>query len=123
MSSYYIQRQRARHLRKNMTDAEMKLWHHLRGKQLRQIQFYRQRPLGPFIADFWAPAIRLVIEVDGGQHFEESGRQYDARRDAWFRRQGIRVVRYDNRQVLAETDAVLEHLLGVIDSVGSSSAC
>ena len=115
MSSYFVQRQRARRLRKGMTDAELKLWRHIRGRQLRYIQFYRQRPLGPFIADFWAPAIDLVIEVDGGQHFSAQGRRADARRDAWFRRRGLRVVRYDNVQVLTEIEAVLRHLLAVMD--------
>ena len=115
VSGYYVQRQRARRLRKNMSDAELKLWRHIRGKQLRYIQFYRQRPLGPFIADFWAPAIVLVIEVDGGQHFSPEGRQADARRDDWFRRHGLRVVRYDNVQVLTHIEAVLQHLLTVVD--------
>ena len=115
MSSYFVQRQRARRLRKGMTDAERKLWRHIRGKQLHHIQFYRQRPLGPFIADFWAPAIGLVIEVDGGQHFGPEGQRRDARRDAWFRRRGLRVVRYDNLQVLTEIEAVLQHLLRVMD--------
>lgn len=119
MSDYFIQRQRARRLRKEMTDAELGLWQRIRGQQLRCVRFYRQRPLGPFIADFWAPAIRLVVEVDGGQHFDEAGRRYDAQRDAWFRRRGIRVARYDNVQVLKETEAVLNHLLAVIDSLRS----
>jgi very-short-patch-repair endonuclease len=82
---------------------------------VRHVQFCRQRPLGPFIADFWAPAIGLVIEVDGGQHFRPQGRLSDARRDAWFRRRGLRVVRYDTVQVLTEIEAVLQHLLAVMD--------
>jgi very-short-patch-repair endonuclease len=118
-AGYYTQRQRARQLRKAMTDAERTLWQRVRGKQLREVQFYRQRPLGPFIADFWAPAIALVVEVDGSQHHDSEGRQRDERRNQWFQRQGIRVVRYDNRQVLTETDAVLAHLVGLIDSLRS----
>lgn len=112
---YYRQRQRARRLRNHLTDAERKLWQRIRRRQLRQVQFYRQRPLGPFIADFWAPAIGLVVEVDGGQHFDEAGERYDASRDAWFRQRGVRVVRYDNRQVMVEIEAVVGDLVGVID--------
>ena len=115
-SNYYIQRQRARQLRRAMTDAEIALWQRIRGKQLRGVQFYRQRLLGPFIADFWAPSVALVIEIDGSQHHQPEGRQRDARRDEWFQQQGIRVIRYDNRQVLLETEEVLEHLSTVLDA-------
>ncbi len=62
---------RARKLRKNMTDSEIVLWSRLRRKQLLDIQFYRQRPIGSYIVDFYAPKIKLVIEVDGSRHFEE----------------------------------------------------
>ena len=116
---YYTQRQRARQLRRGMTDAEVALWQRIRGRQLCGVQFYRQRPLGPFIAEFWAPSIGLVIEVDGSQHHDGEGRQRDARRDHWFEQQGIRVVRYDNRQVLLEREAVLEHLVALIVSLRS----
>ncbi len=119
VSNYYVQRQRARQLRKAMSDAELILWQRLRGRQIWNVQFYRQRPLGPFIADFWAPEIDLVIEVDGGQHLDEAGKRYDAGRDAWFRRRGVRVVRYDNLQVLTDTEAVMEDLFAVIDSLRS----
>ena len=57
----------ARRLRQQMTDAELKLWSRIRGKQICGVQFYRQKPLLDFIVDFYAPAARLVIEVDGAQ--------------------------------------------------------
>lgn len=60
----------SRELRKEMTEAEQKLWGHLRRKQILDIQFYRQKPLGPYIVDFYAPAAKLVVEVDGSQHHE-----------------------------------------------------
>ena len=60
---------RARALRSNLTDAEQRLWSRLRGKQVLGIQFYRQRPIGNFIVDFYAPTTRLVIELDGGASF------------------------------------------------------
>lgn len=114
MSDYYTQRQRARALRTGMTDAEQHLWHRIRRRQLLGVQFCRQRPLGPYIADFFAPVMTLVVELDGGQHFEAEALAYDHRRDAWMRAQGIRVLRFDNRQVLLEMDNVLEKLLVVM---------
>ena len=59
---------RSRELRSSMTDAEIALWVKLRRKQLHGLQFYRQKPLGKFIVDFYCPAAQLVIEIDGGQH-------------------------------------------------------
>jgi very-short-patch-repair endonuclease len=58
----------ARELRKRQTDSESLLWSHLRGKQLLGVQFYRQKPIGQYIVDFFAPSIKLIIEVDGSQH-------------------------------------------------------
>jgi len=72
----------ARALRAGMTDAEQRLWYRVRRKQLDGVQFYRQKPLGHYIVDFHAPAARLVLELDGGQHFNAAGRDADARRDA-----------------------------------------
>lgn len=101
-------KQHARRLRTGMTDSEQKLWLRLRGKQIGGIQFYRQKPLGVYIVDFYAPAVSLVIEVDGSQHQAEQGVQVDAERDAWLVEQGLSVLRFDNFQVLQQTDAVVE---------------
>jgi very-short-patch-repair endonuclease len=98
-----------------MTDAEQKLWFHLRRKQIAVVQFYRQKPLGPYVVDFHAPSVRLVIEVDGSQHFGVGEKQQDETRDAWLRQQGLAVLRFDNLQVLQETDAVLEAIARMID--------
>lgn len=103
-------KQKARALRKNMTDAEQRLWRYLRGKQLRGTQFYRQKPLGDYIVDFYAPAAGLVIELDGGQHFEAAGRIRDCERSRWLNQQGIEVLRFDNRQALTETEAVVAEI-------------
>jgi len=100
----------ARTLRKEMTDAEQTLWFHLRRKQILNIQFYRQKPIGPYIADFYAPAVKLVIEADGSQHFDETNREYDAVRDAFLEKNGLLVLRFDNRQILTETIAVKEEI-------------
>lgn len=98
----------ARQLRSNMTDAERALWQRLRNKQIEGIQFYRQKPIGEFIVDFHAPAVRLVIEVDGGQHFEAAAAARDVARDRALHELGLLVLRFDNRQVLAEMEGVLK---------------
>jgi len=97
----------ARRLRSNMTDAEQLLWRHLRRKQILGVQFYRQKPIGLFIVDFYAPALALVIELDGGQYFEPDAMKYDRQRDEYLRQQGLCVMRFDNLQVMKETESVL----------------
>jgi len=96
-----------------MTDAEQTLWKHLRCKQLLGIQFYRQKPIGPYIVDFYTPAVRLVIELDGSQHYEAGHARRDAERDAYLASQGLLVLRFDNRQLFVETEAVLEEIVRV----------
>ena len=100
-------------LKTNMTDAEQVLWRHIRRKQIQNVQFYRQKPLLAFIVDFYCPAAKLVIGLDGSQHFEAEHQAKDQDRDAALAGLGLRVLRFDNRQVLLETDAVL----AVIDEV------
>jgi very-short-patch-repair endonuclease len=103
----------ARTLRKGMTVAEQVLWSHLRRKQILGIQFYRQKPVGPYIVDFYAPAVKLVIEADGSQHLEEKNKEYDTVRDAFLKENCLLVLRFDNRQILTETVAVMEEFLRV----------
>jgi len=90
----------AQHLRKNMTESEKALWLRLRGKQILGIQFYRQKPLGDYIVDFFAPKTNLVVEVDGSQHMERDHKIKDTRRDFYLESLGLRVLRFDSRQVL-----------------------
>ena len=104
----------ARELRHAMTDAERHLWVWLRRKQIEGVQFYRQRPIGGYVVDFYAPAAQLVVEIDGSQHMEPKGQIYDDSRTAFLASRGIRVLRFDNRQVLMETRAVLEEILRVV---------
>ena len=100
-------KENARALRANMTDAEQALWYRVRRKQIQGVQFYRQKPLLAFIVDFYCPAAKLVVELDGSQHVEAEHRIKDQDRDAALAGLGLRVLRFDNRQVLLETDAVL----------------
>src|SRR5262249_41108189 len=107
-------KQPSRRLRSNMTDAEARLWTRLRGKQLLGVQFYRQKPLGNCIVDFYAPKAHLVVELDGGQHFEPAHRSADAERAAMLGGMGMGVLRFTNVEVLRETDAVVEKIFRVI---------
>lgn len=99
---------RARELRKNMTDAERKLWNHLRNRQLGDLKFRRQHPIGKYVVDFVCFEKKIVIEVDGSQHLEN--RIYDAERTEWLQKQGFKVIRVWNNDVLNEIEAVLEEL-------------
>ena len=99
---------KARQLRKHMTDSERVLWSRLRDKQLFEVQFYRQKPLGEYIVDFYAPRAKLVVEVDGSQHMAAEQAENDDLRDAYLAAVGLRVLRFNSREVLKETDAVVE---------------
>jgi very-short-patch-repair endonuclease len=98
----------SRSLRSNMTNAESLLWSKIRRKQLKGFQFYRQKIIGNYIADFCCPEIKLVIEVDGGQHYSAEGREHDHMRDAYMTRAGITIVRFSDRAVLKNLEAVME---------------
>ncbi len=100
----------ARDLRSNMTEAEEKLWSHLRRKNL-GIQFYRQKSIGNYIVDFYGPKAKLVIEVDGSQHLHPHHIESDLSRDIYLSELGLQVLRFNNFQVLQETNAVLEVIL------------
>ena len=104
----------SRTLRSGMTGAEALLWKKLRFKQIRGLPFYRQKPLLTFIVDFYCPKAKLVIELDGSQHFEETHRAADAERDAALVGLGLRVLRFDNRQVLTEIESVMAVIDGVV---------
>jgi very-short-patch-repair endonuclease len=100
----------SRTLRRNMTDAEKLLWSKIRGKQLNGLQFYRQKIIGNYIADFYCPKTRLVIEIDGGQHYSAEGKEKDRLRDEYMTRAGITVLRFSDREVLENLESVLEKL-------------
>lgn len=100
----------SRRLRKNMTDAEKLLWSRIRGKQLKGYQFYRQKPIGNFIADFYCPKAKLVIELDGGQHYCDEGKVKDNKRDGYMEDLGLRVLRFSDRDVFKNLRAIIEKI-------------
>ncbi|MGN6849485.1 MAG: endonuclease domain-containing protein [Sphingomicrobium sp.] len=93
---------RSRALRKNATDAERKLWSVLRSRQHNGFKFRKQVEIDGYVVDFLCPAMRLIIEVDGGQHSPER----DARRTTYLESQGFRVIRFWNNDVLQNIDGV-----------------
>ena len=97
---------RARELRRDLAPAEQVLWKRLRRRQLFGYHFRCQHPIGPFIVDFACTQARLAVEVDGDSHGER--RAYDAVRTRYLEREGYRVLRFTNREVSFELDAVLE---------------
>ncbi len=97
----------SRYLRSEMTECERLLWSRLRRKQLHDVQFYRQKPIGSYVVDFYAPAAGLVVEVDGSQHQDRSPAQNDAHREESLKSQGLRVLRFTNRQVVDDLDSVV----------------
>jgi very-short-patch-repair endonuclease len=102
----------ARYLRAHQTNAETALWRLLRDRRFEGHKFRRQHPIGPFIADFACIELRLVLEVDGGQHVEF---EHDARRTAWLESRGWRVVRFWNNDVRQNSGGVVEVILSAIE--------
>ena len=98
-----------------MTDAEVVLWSKLRRKQLCGARFYRQKPIGDFIVDFYCPEARLVIEVDGGQHYEKEGVLRDAVRDDYLKNLDLCVLRFSNTDVLRRINGVVALILRHLD--------
>jgi very-short-patch-repair endonuclease len=91
-----------------MTDAEQRLWWRLRRKQICGVTFYRQKPLLNYVVDFYCPRARLVVEVDGGQHWSGEHREKDRRRDQALACLGFDVMRFGNREVLLATEDVVQ---------------
>lgn len=100
-----VKTSRARRLRRNATDAELKLWYHLRSRRLDGCKFVRQEPIGPYVVDFVCRERRLIIEVDGGQHAADPR---DKARDTFLRSQGYRVLRFWNNDILGNITGVLD---------------
>lgn len=98
----------AKVLRRNQTDAEQKLWYHLRAHRFMGRKFKRQKPVGRYIVDFVCLEEKLIVELDGGQNVERVA--YDHERDTWLRNEGYTVLRFWNHEVLGEMEGVLERI-------------
>ena len=105
--------ERARKLRRDQTDAEKRLWYHLRNRQLGGFKFRRQHPVPPYVTDFFCEELGLVVELDGGQHTPEK----DAKRTEFLKEKGFEVTRFWNNDVLKNTENVLETLLNTANSL------
>ncbi|WP_368301845.1 endonuclease domain-containing protein [Kluyvera sichuanensis] len=104
----------ARQLRRQLTPQERRLWYLLRDRRFARFKFRRQHPVGPYILDFACCAVRLAVELDGGQHNERAG--YDARRTAWLELQRWRVLRFWNNELMGNEEAVLAQILEALVS-------
>jgi len=107
----------AKNLRLGMTDGERRLWRGLREQQL-GVKFRRQHPFGNYIADFACLAPKLVVELDGSQHADQSG--YDARRDTFFRAQGFEVLRFAGNAVFLNPEGVLQVILDTVQRLSAA---
>ncbi len=96
-------------MRNNATDAERRLWFHLRGKQL-GAKFRRQYSVDGFVVDFYAPRCKLAVEVDGDSHFTDNGPTYDRERTNCLAKFGIEVIRFTNTEVLEHLNEVVDHI-------------
>jgi len=97
-----------------MTDAEILLWSRLRKKQIKGYQFYRQRIIGNYIVDFYCPKAKLVIEVDGSQHYQDDGNKKDKGRDDYMEKLGMNILRFADRDVLKNLQGVLEKVFEIL---------
>ena len=107
--NYNLQKH-ARNLRKNMTRHEVILWRQLRGRKVLGVKFLRQKPILNYILDFYSPQVKIAIELDGSQHYEDAYLSKDRSRDEILNKNGILTLRYSNNEILNDIDSVMEHI-------------
>jgi very-short-patch-repair endonuclease len=110
----------ARELRNNQTDAEVLLWSRIRRKQILGVQFNRQKPIDRYIVDFYSASTKLVIELDGIQHYEIDAIEYDFERTKTLESFGLKVMRFDNSLIFSELDNVISI---IYDEVKNRISC
>ena len=108
----------AKFLRANATTAERRLWSLLRGKQLSSLRFRRQQPVGPYVVDFFCPAAKLIIELDGSQHGTDEAGVYDEERTRFLNASGYRVLRFSNGDVLRDSQMIVDTIRHAIREHG-----
>ncbi len=114
-----LHRDRARELRKRATPAESALWKLLRDRRLAQFKFRRQHPWRHYILDFFCPQARVAVELDGEYHADPDQTDLDEERTTELTVHGIRVVRFQNSEVLTDPDSILKQLLEILRSRGN----
>jgi very-short-patch-repair endonuclease len=105
-----IRRAAAKKLRANTTPHERILWRALKELPVDGTHFRRQAPIGPYVVDFFCPAIRLILELDGGHHNEDTTAERDSERQAWLEQQGYKIIRFWNSDVTGDLNAVMERI-------------
>ena len=110
----------AKNLRRNMTDAEMILWQHLKAG-INGIKFRRQHPIGIYVADFYCHKIKLIIEIDGSIHHKKEIKDYDIKRENDLKSLGYSVIRFSNDKVLKQREAVLAEIISFVQNLNKSS--
>ncbi|MDU0370806.1 endonuclease domain-containing protein [Hymenobacter endophyticus] len=101
------QKQQRRELRNSLTSAEASLWSYLQRSQLAGRKFRRQHSVGPYIVDFYCPAEKLVVELDGARHYDVVGNARDIHRTQYLEAQGLRVLRFENKNFWSHPESVL----------------
>ncbi|MCK1638607.1 endonuclease domain-containing protein [Bradyrhizobium sp. 157] len=115
-----IRRAAAKKLRANTTPHERLLWRALKELPMEGTHFRRQAPIGSYVVDFFCPARRLIIELDGGHHNEDTTAEQDNKRQAWLEQEGYRVIRFWNSDVTSDLNAVMEKIY--VEVYGSREA-
>ena len=115
----YLVFELAKDLRRNMTDAEIFLWGHLKGG-INGLKFRRQHPIGIYIADFYCHKLRLVIEIDGSIHNVAAVKENDIRREDDLRNWGYKLIRFSNDRVIKELDVVLAEISSIVENLNKS---
>lgn len=100
--------EKSRELRRNQTETEKKLWSILRNRQLSDVKFRRQFSIGRYILDFYSPEYKVGIEADGGQHYDENGKERDDARANDLAKKGIEILRFNNIDILTNIEGVCE---------------
>ena len=104
----------ARNFRKNMTEAENRMWYFLRDRRLNGYKFIREMAIDPYIADFVCRSKKVIIEIDGAQHAEEQAIKYDKKRTEFLEKNGYKVIRFWNAEVFGDINGVLEAILAFL---------
>ena len=120
----YNRRTLRRDLRSNGTAAEAVLWRCLRAKQVEGVQWRRQFSIGTYILDFYAPQLKLCIELDGDPHYTPGGCVYDMQREEWLLRvHGIRTIRFENVDVFRHNESIIEYIRAITKDILRAQEC